>query len=72
MSALDEELGNKHSCPGQITAFKFLAVEPGFVSSRNLAESELRSLVDEAHRLEIYVTPFGNPLTDHRVIQTCL
>jgi glycosidase len=33
----------------------FLAVEPRFASSPDLAESELRSLVDEAHRLGIYV-----------------
>lgn len=33
----------------------FLAVEPRFASRPELAESELRSLVDEAHRLGIYV-----------------
>ena len=33
----------------------FLAIEPRFASSQELAENELRSLVDEAHRLGIYV-----------------
>jgi glycosidase len=33
----------------------FLAVEPRFGSTAALAEQELRSLVDEAHRLGIYV-----------------
>ncbi len=33
----------------------FLAVEPRFASRPGLAESELRNLVDEAHRLGIYV-----------------
>jgi 1,4-alpha-glucan branching enzyme len=33
----------------------FLAVEPRFASSPELVESELRSLVDEAHRLGIYI-----------------
>jgi len=33
----------------------FLAVEPRFGSKPELAESELRSLVNQAHRLGIYV-----------------
>ena len=33
----------------------FLAVEPRFASKPELAESELRSLVDEAHRLGMYL-----------------
>ena len=33
----------------------FLAIEPRFASSPEMAENELRSLVDEAHRSGIYV-----------------